>query len=177
MHGSIGSAGLVGAHGAPTVVLRGFPMGRNVVVHPRYVLWCALHLRSICSPNRARRVSDTRSARAAGAAHPCRTTAQALDGAAPGRVRGILFGASASIRYDYFCSRCGVHLRTQLKPRYIITASVAHPCTKYHRSTAAHSCCRLLDHSSSAQPVQPQNALIRAHRWSSPHYLTPAQLH
>ena len=76
----------------------------------------------------------------------------------------FFFGASASIRYDYFCSRCrprcGVHLRTQLKPRHIIFASVAHPCTQYHRSTAAHSCCRLLDHSSSAQPVPPQNALI-----------------
>ena len=53
-------------------------------------------LRSIHAAPTARRVSNTRSARAAGAAHPCRTIAQARDRNAPGRVRAINFCLLAS---------------------------------------------------------------------------------
>ena len=75
--------------GLPIEVPRGLPMGRGFVVHPRYVPFCALDLRSIRSWV-AFWVEMT-SSRAASAVQFGGTTAQGPNGAAPRRVRAINF--------------------------------------------------------------------------------------
>ena len=95
-------------------------------------------LRSIHAAPTARRVSNTRSARAAGAAHPCRTIAQARDRNAPGRVRAINFCLLASymplaISAEQLCGLLAA--KDWLQPR-----QQTHPARTRRKNTPIHAC-------------------------------------